>query len=72
MRVCGTLFPRPEIFIKDENGCHLTENHDGPHKFINTENQEVTWEYDFCGCEDCRTDEISDMCITYQVNEIKL
>jgi len=71
MKKCGTLFPmNREYSIVDEDGCILDEKEcKGNHLFVNKFlkwNVLTEWEYDWeCGCEDCRTDNINDMCIVY-------
>lgn len=66
-KVCGTYFNRDRNDFYDETGCLLPQGHNGPHRCKEKHGRIVEWEYDFdCGCDDCKTDDFSDMCIVYE------
>jgi hypothetical protein len=68
--ICGRYFPCDRNDFVDSTGCQLAENHDGAHRCIDKHGNTVEWEFDFdCGCEDCRTDNINDMCIIWRTIE---
>lgn len=70
---CGRRFPRDRTDFQDETGCLLPEGHKGPHQCNTKYTGFIAWEIDWdCGCADCRTDDIDDMCITYEnIDQIK-
>lgn len=67
---CYTLFQRDDF--KDVSGCLKTVGHLDHHVCKTSNGSLMAWDYDWdCTCRDCRTDEISDMCIIYwEVNSI--
>ena len=63
--VCGTSFQRDDF--RDNTGCLLPSGHTSGHVCQNKEGKYIEWDYDWdCGCSDCRTDDINDMCIVYR------
>lgn len=66
MRVCGTLhWQTPYMSPKDEEGCILPDDHDGPHLFKDENGDGWHWETDWsCECDYCMHAE-GDYCTIY-------
>lgn len=68
---CNTLFSRDDF--KDVSGCLKENGHHDHHICETSDGTLIAWDYDWkCGCPDCRTDNINDMCMIYwEVKSIK-
>jgi|GEM_PF-2254014 hypothetical protein len=66
MNNCGYIFnPKLVIHPEDDHGCILPSGHDGPHKFIGTDNKIYEWEIDMsCECDHCMQCQ-GDYCAVY-------
>lgn len=61
---CGILFTRSDF--KDISGCLKAHGHLDHHICKTKEGDLMAYDYDFeCNCDDCKTDDINDMCIIY-------
>lgn len=63
---CDNLFPRDDYYFKGASGCLREGGHLDEHVCKSKDGKYIAWDYDWtCGCEDCRTDSLNDMCIVY-------
>lgn len=68
MSRCGIVIPK----WHDDGGnhradtsCHLKDEHEGRHEYMNHRGILVSWETDMdCNCEDCNSDDANDWCLS--------
>jgi SAM-dependent methyltransferase len=62
---CGEHFPKRGGAPEDKTGCILPDKHDGNHLFKSDDNRFYSWQWDFCGCPDCMSEDAMDQCCVY-------
>lgn len=65
---CGIIFhSHSPVEPSDAEGCILPEGHQGEHQFKSERGRLIAWQYDWeCGCDNCCTNDMKDMCILYR------
>lgn len=65
MPICDRFFPRRQGEPVDAVGCFRREGHTGGHLFKCSKGKYYEWDWDFCGCEGCMSDDYMDQCCVY-------